>query len=201
MSFFKRIFRNRLSSRYREGIEAFNAGNWEQARGRFRAALAAGGSSSDPLSGLARFYAAEASSHLARAALESADPQGALRWLQPALQWSPRHTGVLFLAALSYAEIGDLQATDLTLRALRSAPSSHVAHAEALAAAVAFARGHRDAARQYLARAQLAGHPPRASDNAVVAVLGRVIDRVAPGFSELQSWMRHLGGDASSRRA
>ena len=194
VSFFKRIFRRGLSARYAEGIAAYNAGRWDQALTAFRHALEIGGSSSDPLVGLARFYAAEAACHLARSALDCAEPERALEWLEPAMQWKPRDPAVLFLAALADAEVGDLAGSARCLRALLEENPSH-AQARVLTAAVEYARGKHDRARQHLELAGLRGSEPP-----LPASVLRVVDSLANGFRELESRLRNSGSNGPTRR-
>jgi tetratricopeptide (TPR) repeat protein len=194
VSFFQRIFRRGVGAPYREGMEAYNAGHWEEALSAFRRVLHAGGSSRDPLVGLARFYAAEASCHLARAALEGGDPKRALRWLEPALQWNPRHPAMLFFVALANAEVADLKSSASCLRALLvQNPADAQAHL--LAAAVHFARGEHDHAVQHVACARELEHSVTLS-----TLVARVVDSLAHGFGALEA-LRREPGDATTRRA
>lgn len=195
MSFFQRIFRRGVSAAYREGIEAYNAGRWGEALAAFRRALHHGGASHDPLVALARFYAAEASCHLARAALEGGDAKRALRWLEPALQWNPRHPAMLYLLALANAERADLEGSARCLRALL-AQNPGDAPAHVLAAAVHFARGKRDEAMRHVERAHTLEE--RVTLPASVA---RIVDSLARGFAALEPLRRSAARDASTRRA
>lgn len=193
MSFFERLFRRGLRTQYALGMSAYNEGRWSDAVSAFRRALRAAGASQDPLVGLARFYAAEASAHLARTALQDGDAVCALRWLHPAMEWNPHDVAVLFLAALAHAECADTESSARCLRTLL-AQNPQDAHAHILAGAVAFACGRRDEAVQHLQAVR--DTAPR-----VPPYLVHALDALAPQFDELDALLRDLGARRSTRRA
>ena len=118
MSFFRRWFGGAASAHYRDGMRAFDAGEYERALVGFERALAVGAPPGDPLTHLAHFYAAEAAVHLGRIALRRGAPAEALRWFEPALRGPAVSPVLLELAAVAYIESGGDAAGLVCLRSL-----------------------------------------------------------------------------------
>ena len=154
MSFFRRWLGGAASAHYRDGMRAFDAGDYERALVGFERALAAGAPRGDPLTHLAHFYAAEAAVHLGRTALRRGAPAEALRWFEPALRGQAVSPALLELAAVAYIETGGHDAGLACLQSLLAVdPGRCPAHLLAAVAchgsgAAASALEHLRAARQ-----------------------------------------------------
>ena len=149
MSFFERLFGGAAHARYRCAMQAFDAGRYEEALAGFRHALTAPAPRGDPILHLAAFYAAEAATHLGRAALTEGDAARALVWLEPALHGPSVSPELLRLSAVAYLA-SDATASSLgCLQALLAIdPGRGEAHL--LAAVVCHARGESDRAQTHL---------------------------------------------------
>jgi tetratricopeptide (TPR) repeat protein len=190
MSFLDGILGRRVSRAYRDGMHAFNACRFEEALELFRRSLEAGGSRGDPVLGLSRFYAAEAATHLGRTCLQDADPEQALRWLELAQNWNPRHPTLLYLAALAYAERGSREASISCLTVLEALDPEH-REARLLRAALLHASGAHREAESELQQLRRAG-------GSLSRVLLRVLDPYGPEHPHLAQLLRELAPDRES---
>ena len=186
MSFFRRWFGGAASTHYRDGMRAFDAGEYEQALVGFERALAAGAPRGDPITHLATFYAAEAALHLGRAALHRGAPAEALRWFEPALRGPAGSPGLLELAAVAYIETGSADAGLACLQSLLAVdPGRRPAHL--LAAVACHGRGDLTQALEHLQAAR-----SRPGSQSLPDVVYRCLESRSLLFPDLAALLRDL---------
>jgi tetratricopeptide (TPR) repeat protein len=181
LSFLERIWGGKANAHYRAGMHAFNAGRYGEALERFVRAVECGGVAADPVLTLSRFYAAESAVHLGRAALERDDTVGAAPLLERALEWNPQHPALQYLAGVVAAAHGDLARSAERLEAVLAQEPEHP-DAILVLAAVRHARGASADARRLLGALHSGGTLP--------PYLLRVLERLAPDFPEMVSFLR-----------
>jgi tetratricopeptide (TPR) repeat protein len=190
VSFLERIFGGKANAPYRTGMHAFNAGRYREALEQFVRALEFGGSASDPILALSRFYAAESAVHLGRAAIERDDSATAAPLLGRALEWNPQHPALQYLAGVVAAAAGEM---DKSAERLEAVLAQEPEHPDALLvlAAVRHARGADVEARRLLGALHPGGTLP--------PYLLRILERLAPDFPEMVSFLRDFAASGRTR--
>jgi tetratricopeptide (TPR) repeat protein len=144
---------------YHEAMAAFNDGRHAEALDGFERALDRARSGSDPLHGLAQFYAAEAATHLG-CAVVGADPEAALAFFDRACGHNPRFPDLLCWRAFAAARLGRTEASLADLEQALTIDPDHV-EARLVAAVVLEARGEAVAAAHEIAWVQAYGTAAR----------------------------------------